>query len=46
MEEEKKVAPDTKKEKISLSDIVKAKGVVKPLSEQNSEIVTKQDVKM
>lgn len=46
MEEEKKVAPDTKKEKISLSDIVKAKGVVKPLSEQNSEIVTKQDVKI
>ena len=46
--EDRNIAPDTstKKEKISLSDIVRAKGVVKPLSEQNLDNVTRSDVKV
>ena len=46
--EDKNIAPNTsvKKEKISLSDIVKAKGVVKPLSEQSLDNVTRKDVKI
>ena len=46
--EDRNIAPNTsaKKEKISLSDIVRAKGVVKPLSEQNLDNVTRSDVKI
>lgn len=46
--EDRNIAPNTstKKEKISLSDIVRAKGVVKPLSDQNLDNVTRSDVKI
>lgn len=44
--EEVKNVPEKVERKISLSDIVRAKGTVKPLSEQNDGLVTKKDVKI
>lgn len=45
--EDRNIAPDTsKKEKLTLSDIVRAKGNVKPLSEQSLDNVTRKDVKI
>lgn len=44
--ESKLEAPNNIVKKISLSDIVRAKGNVKPISEQNDGIVTKKDVKV